>query len=164
MVKNKLIIAAAGSGKTTYLVDEALKIKDKKVLITTFTIENEREINKKFIEKNGWVPANIRVQTWFSFLIQHGIKPYQSLIYGGDIQGLCLVNQKSGSYYKREDVKYYINSRNQIYSDKISDFSCYVDDLSGGKVFKRLVDVFPYIFIDEIQDLAGYCNAPEKSE
>lgn len=156
MVKNKLIIAAAGSGKTTYLVDEALKIKDKKVLITTFTIENEREINKKFIEKNGWVPANIRVQTWFSFLIQHGVKPYQSLIYEGDIQGLCLVNQKSGRYCKRKDAKYYINSRNQIYSDKISDFSCYVDELSGGKVFKRLADVFSYIFIDEIQDLAGY--------
>ena len=37
MNNNKLIIAAAGSGKTTQLVEEALKIKAKKVLITTYT-------------------------------------------------------------------------------------------------------------------------------
>ena len=40
----KLMIAAAGAGKTTFLVTEALKIHDKKVLITTFTDENVREI------------------------------------------------------------------------------------------------------------------------
>ena len=40
MSKNELIIAAAGSGKTTYLVREALKIKDENVLVTTFTDEN----------------------------------------------------------------------------------------------------------------------------
>jgi len=50
MNNNKLIIAAAGSGKTTHLVNEALKIKDKKVLITTYTQANEAEIKKKIIE------------------------------------------------------------------------------------------------------------------
>ena len=30
---NKLIIAAAGSGKTTFIVNESLKIKDKQILI-----------------------------------------------------------------------------------------------------------------------------------
>ena len=49
----KLMIAAAGAGKTTFLVTEALKIHDKKVLITTFTDENVREIKKKFIEINA---------------------------------------------------------------------------------------------------------------
>ena len=39
-MSNKLIIAAAGSGKTTHLVNEALKITDKKVLIRTFTETN----------------------------------------------------------------------------------------------------------------------------
>ena len=70
-MSNKLIVAAAGSGKTTYLVREALKIKDEKVLITTYTEANEREIRKKFLKCNGFIPDNIRIQTWFSFLIQH---------------------------------------------------------------------------------------------
>ena len=44
MMNNKLIIAAAGSGKTTYLINEAMKFKDEKVLITTYTEANEEEI------------------------------------------------------------------------------------------------------------------------
>ena len=47
MKNNRLIVAAAGSGKTTFLVEEALKIKDKNVLMTTFTEANEAEIKKK---------------------------------------------------------------------------------------------------------------------
>ena len=52
-MSNKLIIAAAGSGKTTHLVNEALKVKDGKVLITTYTEANEKEIIKKFYKLNG---------------------------------------------------------------------------------------------------------------
>lgn len=40
---NKLIVAAAGSGKTTYLIEQALK-SNGQTLITTFTIDNESEI------------------------------------------------------------------------------------------------------------------------
>jgi DNA helicase II / ATP-dependent DNA helicase PcrA len=32
MSQNKLIVAAAGSGKTTFLVNDALKIKNERVL------------------------------------------------------------------------------------------------------------------------------------
>ena len=46
MCKNKLIIAAAGSGKTTFLVKEAIRVKDQNVLITTYTEANESEIRK----------------------------------------------------------------------------------------------------------------------
>ena len=46
---NKLLIAAAGAGKTTYLIDQALSITDN-VLITTFTIENAESIKQKMIK------------------------------------------------------------------------------------------------------------------
>ena len=45
---NRLIIAAAGSGKTTYLVRQAMQQSDS-VLITTYTIANELEIRKKLM-------------------------------------------------------------------------------------------------------------------
>ena len=96
---NKLIIAAAGAGKTTHLVNEALKITPDKVLITTFTESNEQEIKKKIFELNGCIPSNIIVQTWFSFLIQQGVKPYQSFLYENKVTGLLLVNKKSGLKY-----------------------------------------------------------------
>ena len=72
MSKNKLVVAAAGSGKTTYLVKEALSIEDKNVLITTYTEANEAEIRKIIIkETKGYIPQHITIQTWFSFLLQH---------------------------------------------------------------------------------------------
>lgn len=105
---NKLIIAAAGAGKTTHLVNEALRITSDKVLITTFTESNEQEIKKKFFEQKGCIPSNVVVQTWFSFLIQQGVKPYQSFLYEDRVTGLLLVNKKSGLkyYYKGKPVYY----------------------------------------------------------
>ena len=63
----KLMIAAAGAGKTTYLVNQASEVCDGKVLITTFTIENSVEIKKKLTNKYGFIPSNIIVKTWFDF-------------------------------------------------------------------------------------------------
>ena len=92
---NRLLIAAAGSGKTTFLVDEALKQKEGKILITTYTQANEEEIRKKIIEKNKVIPENITVQTWFSFLLKHGVRPFQGVLFEKKIKGLILVNSQS---------------------------------------------------------------------
>lgn len=166
-MSNKLIIAAAGSGKTTHLVNEALKITNSKVLITTFTEANEQEIKKKFYNINGSIPENINIQTWFSFLLQHGVKPYQSVLYDGDIKGLLLVNAKSGLrfknakgipiYFGEDDTKnYYFSKSKLIYSDKLSKFVFKVDELTNGQIIKRIEKIYSHIFIDEIQDMAGY--------
>lgn len=166
-MSNKLIIAAAGSGKTTHLVKEALKIFDQKVLITTFTEANEQEITKKFFELNGCIPDNVTIQTWFSFLLQHGVKPYQSVIYQGKIKGLLLVNQKSGRrfmdknnrpvYFGESDpLNYYFTKKQLIYSDKLSKFVVRANELTNGLVIKRIGKIYSYIFIDEVQDMAGY--------
>ena len=166
-MSNKLIIAAAGSGKTTYLVSEALRIIDKKVLITTFTEANENEIRKKFFEIKGYIPNNVTIQTWFSFLIQHGVKPYQSVIYDEEIKGLMLVNQKSGlRFYNRngepiyfgenDPIKHYFSESRLIYSDKLAKFVVKANELSDGLVLKRIGKIYSNIFIDEVHDMAGY--------
>ena len=75
-MKNKLLIASAGAGKTTLFVKEAISCNET-VLITTFTEENKEEIKKKFYElNNGVIPSHVTIRTWFSFLIEHGEKPY----------------------------------------------------------------------------------------
>ena len=164
---SKLIIAAAGSGKTTFLVNESLTIQNKTVLITTFTEANEREIKRKFIEINGFIPSNVTVQTWFSFLLQHGVKPYQNYVYEGAVKGLMLVNQRSGIKYRykgnpvyfnaeTETKEHFFNNSMQIYSDKLAKFVVFENEKSSGLVIDRLSKVFDYVFVDEIQDLAGY--------
>lgn len=168
MKTNNLIIAAAGSGKTTFLVKEALKITDRNVLITTYTQANEAEIRKKIIEINSCIPKNVTIQTWFSMLLQHGVRPYQGCLCEKTITGMKLVNSQSGVKYiskggivvcYKEDEeleKHYFTDSFKIYSDKLSKFVCKCNEKSQGAVIDRLSRIYAHIFIDEVQDLAGY--------
>ena len=174
MMENKLIIAAAGAGKTTYLVEAAFGKKEN-VLITTFTEENEAEIYDKFIKKYGYVPSHVTIQTWFSFLLQHGVKPYQgtcnAILFEKQINGIVLVNQQSGLKYKfhqgRKEVPVYYSEDTEfephfftndmrLYTDKLAKFVVRANEKSGGEVIDRISRIYPTIYIDEIQDLAGY--------
>lgn len=166
MNKNKLIIAAAGSGKTTFLVKKAKNIKNEKVLITTYTEANEAEIRKKF---NGCIPKNITIQTWFSFLLQHGVRPYQSAM-NDDLHekkiGFYLTEKQSGLRYyngnqpvywgEQDFFKFYFTKSLKIYSDKISKFIVECNKKTKGEIIKRIARIYPHIYIDEIQDLAGW--------
>ncbi len=157
MNNNKLIIAAAGSGKTTHIINEALKIKDGHILVTTYTEANEEGIRKNIIEKNKCIPENITVQTWFSFLLQHGARPYQGGLFDKDINGLVLMNEQSARYVNGSDTeKHFFTDTQRIYSDKLSKFVLKCNENSKGAVIDRLSRIYTHIFIDEVQDLAGY--------
>ncbi len=176
MKNNKLIIAAAGSGKTTFLVNQALAVESGAVLITTYTEANGREIRDRIVAKKGCMPSNITVQTWFAFLLQHGVRPYQSVlndsIHSHDI-GFFLSSEKSGKkldaegnpvlikgrpiYWGGKDfLRYYFTSRFNIYSDKISKFVFNTDKATKGKLISRISRIYKNIYIDEVQDLAGF--------
>lgn len=173
MKENKLIIAAAGAGKTTFLVERAIQC-DGNVLITTFTQENEQEIKKKFVSTYGCIPRNVTIRTWFSFLLQHGVKPYQgackSDLFEKKINGILLVNKQSGVKYHLKDAKKttvlykeetefekcYFSNDMRLFTDKIAKFVVRANKNANGKVIDRISRIFPTIFIDEVQDLAGY--------
>jgi DNA helicase II / ATP-dependent DNA helicase PcrA len=164
---NKVVIAAAGSGKTTFLVREALAIKSEWVLITTYTESNEAEIRQKFYDMNGHVPSNVVIMTWFSFLITHCVKPFQAPLISFLVNGMELVTSASGIKYRSnkghpvfwtEDEnfsRHYFNQRDEVYFDKLSKLVLRCHEKSNGSVFDRLSRVFPNIFVDEVQDLAG---------
>jgi superfamily I DNA/RNA helicase len=182
---NKLIIAAAGSGKTETLVKEALNRKEGKTLITTYTKANETEIKKKFIEKSKCIPERVNVQSWFSFLLKHGVRPFQGTLFEKKIKGLLLVNSQSGLkayrnpcqdckqlkivnancskcknpiYFgeEKEFEQHYFTKGLKIYSDKLSKFVFRCNEKSNGNVIERISKIYSHIYIDEVQDLAGY--------
>lgn len=155
--KNRLVIAAAGSGKTTYLVHEALQHPNDSILITTYTEANEAEIRKKFFDTCGYIPRHVKVQTWFSFLIEHGVKPYQGQVIDCEIDGLLLVNRRSApGVGERDPERYYLSPSRKIYSDKLAKLVIRCNQFSGGRVFDRMTRIFSAVFVDEVQDLAGY--------
>ncbi|MCC7454733.1 MAG: hypothetical protein IT222_11235, partial [Crocinitomix sp.] len=163
-MNNKLIIACAGSGKTTHLVKTALSTKER-VLITTFTEANRNEIEHKFIEENGSVPSNIAIQTLISFLLEHGVRPFQGTMNPDlfDISiGFHLIEGKSGtftgsdekqySYGEHKDfIKHYFSTKGgiKIYSDKLAKFVVRSNEKTKGEVINRIASIFPNIFIDE---------------
>lgn len=167
MGANKIVIAAAGSGKTTYLVEEAIKVKNERVLITTYTESNEAEIRQKFYGCVGRIPANVTIMTWFSFLITHGVKPYQGGLFDFSVAGMLLVSTQSGIRFHNsqgigvqwpEDMidRHFFDPIQRVYSDKLSKLVIRCNDKSGGAVIDRIARVFPHVFVDEVQDLAGY--------
>lgn len=163
----KAIIAAAGSGKTSYIIKSALEEKEEKVLITTFTQANCEEIKKSFIKINKCIPHNIDIMTWFSFLIKHGVHPFQNSLFEKDIKGMILVNEPSAlKYYSRGRPIYfseeesfeqhYFNSDGKIYSDKLAKFVVRCNAKTNNDVITRLACIYKTIYIDEVQDLAGW--------
>jgi len=180
MVNNKLMIAAAGSGKTQFIVNRALEIlekdQDANILIVTYTINNREEIRERFLKLNNQhIPKNVTIETWFSFLLQHGAKPYKYdvLEKDFDIKGILLVNKRSGEkariidpktnkehpiyWGEKENInKHYFTKDNKIYTDKLSKFVFRCNEKSNGLVISRLSEIYTHIFVDEVQDLAGY--------
>lgn len=165
MCKNRLFIASAGSGKTSLIINDVLKNSAEKVLITTFTIANKQSICSRLAAENsGYIPENVTIQTWFSFLIEHGVRPYR--FWDSRISGLQLVSTQSGIRYfdkgrpvywgEKDFNKHYFNSNIDIYSDKLSKLMIRCNETSNGCVILRLEKIFDHIYIDEIQDMAGW--------
>lgn len=168
-VKNTIYLAAAGSGKTTTLVRKACVLPSSEfVLILTYTDSNEQEIRDKFYEENnGVIPQNVFIMSWFSFLLQYLIKPYQNYVTDDnfEIKGLILPNDgdkgnnKVQSYRlisKSNWKQYYFTKNQNVLSEKISELAFECNNKSDGLPIERLTNIFENIYIDEVQDLAGY--------
>ena len=156
--ENSVIIACAGSGKTTRLVTETLSSPDRRIAIVTYTNSNAREISKRFSETNSGVPKHVDVMTWFGFLLRECARPYQRSKYTEKrIASLPFVDQQSAQYSKEtETSRHYFANGECIYSDKIAKFAFKCDTESGQRVTSRLRQIYTDVFIDEFQDLAGW--------
>jgi len=154
--KNRILIAAAGSGKTWRLVSEALSRPGSKVLIATYTQANASEIEKQFHDRHGCVPAHVTISTWFSFMLEHGVRPYQGCMTDKRVAGLHFNQGMSALYTEDTHIRHYLDEEWEIYRDKVSKFACKCDELSNGRVVARIAGIFDEIFIDEVQDVAGY--------
>ncbi|HVY77596.1 MAG TPA: UvrD-helicase domain-containing protein [Solirubrobacterales bacterium] len=158
MPKNLAIIAAAGSRKTETVIERALEDPGKRTLITTYTQENLAQIARRIEARVRVIPSHLTVMTWFSFLINHAIRPYQCSVLGeiDFIRGLNFKG-KHGMYVQKSDPeKYFLDSNRDIYRNGVSDFACLANENSGGSVVGRLEQLFDQIFIDEVQDLVGF--------
>src|SRR6266446_8746590 len=155
-VKNRVLIASAGSRKTTFIVETAVKLTGRRVLITTYTNENLDQIRKFITDRCGCIPEHITLLSWYSFLLQDGVRPYQSCLTseGRRVNSILFegLNDWNRSTPKTSTDKYFLTEGDDIYRDRVSEFVCICDEKSGGLVIKRLQKIYDDIFIDEMQD------------
>ena len=153
---NKIIIASAGSGKTTSIIAEAGNSTEKKCALITYTNNNTAELREKALELFGYVPATMTVSTWYRFLLRHFIRPYQRHLYEPKVRTFKRVQGRSAKYIRKDDPRYYFMSEGEMYMDKASQFACVVIEESGGLPLQRFTRIYDHLYIDEVQDLAGY--------
>ncbi len=153
---NIVILACAGSGKTTEIVDMAIKGEGRSLLVT-YTQNNEREIKDKFYRCNACIPPTCDVTTWFSFLLSHFVRPYQSAYRDSRISEIAWINGKSTQGIPESNSeKFYFSQQGKIYRDKISQFGVNCDARTKGKVIARLAKIYSTIYIDEFQDCVAW--------
>lgn len=153
---NRIIIAAAGSGKSTFIVEEAISASGN-TLLTTYTNENISVLNKYVYARVRSIPQHMCISTLLSFFLVDGVRPYQNFLTSSRRVKSVDFLSKPDRFAKRDsDIRFFLNRSNDIYKDRISDFACLANERSNGMVIKRIAELYQNIYIDEVQDLNGY--------
>lgn len=155
--ENRAVLAVAGGRKTQMVIDEALADPSCRVLVTTYTTENLRQITRRIEERAGVVPANVHLVGWYTFLLRNGVRPYQHSVLSqiGQVRGLNFEGKKH-RFARKADRNYFLDRHNDVFRDGLADFVCTADRQSTGAVIRRLEALYDQIYVDEVQDLVGY--------
>lgn len=168
----KLILASAGAGKSSDIAAQALKraSEGEKVLILTYTINNQKELAKKICEQNTFIPRNIVIKGWFTFLLEDMIRPYQQCLFpkrivrvnfnkNGDPHkkdGRMIAGRKEVNNGRYNPAHYLTPDLAKAHTAYLSKLAVRINKQSGSKPIKRLSKIYNAIFIDEVQDLIGW--------
>lgn len=176
MSNNIIYIAAAGSGKTSLILNQVnnrllSENTDKKIGIITYTLKNQENIKVKIVNQHHCMPNKVRLMGWYTFLLDYWIRPFKGDVleelYSAHI-GLYFTKEPSGILktkvgkyirtYKKDEPwkKYFTKDRNDIYSDKLSEFAFECYKKNKVDLIERISNVFSAIYIDESQDLSGW--------
>ncbi len=147
----RLILAVAGSGKTTHILNQ-LDEKNRH-LIVTYTRENIRNLKSGIERKFNYFPENIKLYSLFEFLYSFCYKPF-----------LGRIDRPNGLYWdyppeftrrlpERAPLHFFTKDR-RIYHNRLSKYL-----LKKGlvdRINSRIEKYYDHFHIDEVQDFGGY--------
>lgn len=176
-MNNKVVFAAAGNGKTYNICKEAIRLsaqsKDKSILLISYTNEGVKSIENEYRKQNfGIIDSNVTIKTWYSFLLSELIKPYQCLLklkikyYTKEIDFQMpenyinsiafYQNEEKPRWYNKGHLQFFLNGAADIRKDDVSQLAYVCFEHSNKKSIQRLESNYSHIFIDELQDYAGW--------
>jgi DNA helicase II / ATP-dependent DNA helicase PcrA len=132
---NRIIVSAAGGGKTTNLVNDVIGERGSKCALITYTVNNQKEIHRHFYKSAPALPSHVEVLGWFTFLLRELARPYRAFLHSQRIEGISWQEGRSVPYEPQSNTgRHYFHDGRQIYSDKIAKFVCECDRISSGLV------------------------------
>jgi DNA helicase-2/ATP-dependent DNA helicase PcrA len=155
----RLVIAGAGTGKTTLLLNEAVEhYESKNVLYLTYTDQNAWEFEAAVTERIGYHPHSITIMTWYSFLLVHGVRPFPAHGFSHRIDRMLFDQGRPRQIANvtRGDEKYYCPAPGVVFRSRLSDLAALCNQEWGGEVINRICGIYDLILVDEGQDFAGY--------
>src|SRR5208283_4215776 len=147
----RIILAVAGSGKTSHII-EYLDL-SKRSLVITYTENNLRNLRNKILGKFGYFPENITLYSYFSSLYSFCFKPF--LWASTNPKGICFHIPPAWTLrIPRDRADYYFDGHSRLYHNRIAKFL----ELKQvfGLINDRLGKYFDGLFIDEVQDFGGH--------
>ena len=166
-----LILACAGAGKSTRIIEDALSeiSKGNKVLLLTYTQRNQSGLQRRLWHNDSFIQEKVNVKGWFTFLLEDIIRPYQLSLFRNRVSGICFNSNgdpnKRGNYYingRKEKINGSYNSRHflteayKAHTFHIAKLAYRVINESSNSPIKRLEGIYTAIYIDEFQDLVGW--------
>lgn len=147
----ELILAVAGSGKTSLIVSK-LNI-EQRFLLITYTINNTRNLKRSIIKKFDHFPENIELYSYYNFLYSFCLRPF--LAYKIKPKGIFW--QQTPKYtdkFKLDNPLRYMTKGRMLYHNRIAKLleQCEILD----EINQRLTKYYDYLLIDEVQDFAGH--------
>lgn len=143
----KLILAVAGSGKTTYLINRLST--ERRALIITYTRTNHCNLQNAIFKRFGSHPKNIHLFTYYTFIYSFCYRPLLARKFGANGMNWQPNPQR---FAKGNDR--FIDKHGRLYSNRIAAFLETQQTLTDIKI--RVEKYFDDLYIDEVQDFAGH--------
>jgi DNA helicase-2/ATP-dependent DNA helicase PcrA len=143
----RVVLAVAGAGKTTYIVDR-LSL-EKRSLIVTYTTNNTANLRAKIISKFGYFPENIKLLPFFTFLYSFCYRPILSYSFAS--QGLTF--HSPPRFIAKTNPLFFKSHNDYIYSNRLT--LLMMEHGLIPKISERINKYFDEFVVDEVQDIGG---------
>lgn len=163
----KIVVAGAGSGKTTSMakvVLERLKeiVDGKMIYVVTYTNAARDRIRELIIQENGSIPKNLQIETSHAFLLREVIFPFHHIVFVKQFKRVSHISLPDFPIYKASKIRE-LEENSVIHVERVSEIAKWVlcrksndNKLVRDKRVKVLSIISRYldsVYVDEAQDM-----------
>lgn len=170
---NEFWIAGAGSGKTQKVIEDAIEVirAGGRVLVVTYTMNNQAELRSRFVEVNGKHSDDFVVKGLFSFYLEDLVRPYQTVMFPDRISSTMFTEHNphlipgTRKWYPKRGEKingvlnplhYLTPCKTKAYTGLLAKLATRVSASTKNAPAYRLKEIYQKVFFDEVQDLVGW--------